>query len=290
MSKYTRPVCASLALALALVAGACSSADNKADSSALKSDSALNRDLALANHDSTAQPQLTDVPATGTTKAPATKTTSSTSSGTKTTTTKTPSTSTTASGNTVTKTPTTTGSAGGGGNVGTIAAGSTLSLVSNSKVCTNTNKVGDTFTGTVSEAVTGSNGAVIPAGATVTLRVTTLKRSENVNDKIVMEFAVQSISFGGRSYALDGSVASADVSRVRNQPKSKDVQKVVGGAVIGAIAGQVIGKNTKSTVIGAAAGAAAGAGAVAATSNYEGCVNSGATISVRTNSAMQVRV
>ena len=289
MSKYTRPIFASLALTFALVSGACSKADNKADTTALKSDSALNRDLALANHDTGAQPQLKDVPANGTAKAPVTKTSSSTSSGSKTTTTKTPSTTTTNSGNTVTKTPTSSGS-NGGGNVGTIAAGSTLSLVSNEKVCTNTNKVGDTFTGTVSEAVTGTNGAVIPAGATVTLRVTTLKRSENINDKIVMEFAVQSISFGGRSYALDGSVASADVSRVRNQPKSKDVQKVVGGAVLGAIAGQVIGKNTKSTVIGAAAGAAAGAGAVAATSNYEGCVNSGATISVHTNSAMQVRV
>jgi hypothetical protein len=42
--------------------------------------------------------------------------------------------------------------------------------------------------------------------------------------------------------------------------------------------------------IGAAAGAAAGAGAAAATSNYQGCINSGGRIVVKLNSAMQVRV
>ena len=47
-------------------------------------------------------------------------------------------------------------------------------------------------------AVTGSNGATIPAGATVNMTVTALKRSENANDKIVMEFAVNSVSFEGR--------------------------------------------------------------------------------------------
>jgi hypothetical protein len=85
-------------------------------------------------------------------------------------------------------------------------------------------------------------------------------------------------------------VANADVERVRNQPKAKDTQKVVGGAVIGAIAGQILGKSTKSTVIGAAAGAAAGAGAAAATANYEGCVPDGGAIAVNLTAPLQVRV
>jgi predicted acyltransferase (DUF342 family) len=174
--------------------------------------------------------------------------------------------------------------------VGTIASGTSLSLRSNARVCTNTYKVGQTFTASLASSVSGSNGATIPAGANVTLEVTQLKRSENVNDKIVMEFAVKSVSFGGRSYAVNGSVASADVERVRNQPQSKDVQKVATGAVIGAIAGQILGKNTKSTVVGAAAGAAAGAGAAAATANYEGCVPDGGSIVVNLSAPLQVRV
>jgi hypothetical protein len=163
-----------------------------------------------------------------------------------------------------------------------------MTLAANTQVCTNTHKVGDRFTASLTSPVTGSNGAVIPAGATVSLTVTRAKRSENVNDPIVMEFQVNSVSYGGRSYPLAASVASADVEKVRNQPKDKDVQKVVGGAVAGAIIGQVLGKNTKSTVIGAAAGGAAGAAAAAATANYEGCVQNGGTIRITLQDAVQV--
>ena len=296
MTKYIRRLRAPLALCVALAAAACTVKDNKSDTT-LAADSALNRDLQLANQDTSLQPQLRDVPATPAEPAPAASTPTprpSTSGRTttpaKTTTTKkpTPTTTTTASGNTVTRNPA--GSSSGGGAVGTIASGTSLSLRSNARVCTNTYKVGQTFTASLANAVSGSNGATIPAGANVTLEVTQLKRSENVNDKIVMEFAVKSVSFGGHSYAVNGNVASADVERVRNQPQSKDVQKVVGGAVIGAIAGQILGKNTKSTVVGAAAGAAAGAGAAAATANYEGCVPDGGNIVVNLGAPLQVRV
>jgi hypothetical protein len=254
--------------------------DKNASDTSLAADTSLNRDLALAGRDSAAQPSLTDVPAAGS-KAPATKTatkTSTKSTGTKSTPTK------TASGNTVTKgTGTSAGSS-----VGMIPAGTALNLRANTQVCTNTNKVGDRFTATLNESVVGSNGATIPAGAVVTLTVTQLKRSENVNDRIIMEFAVNNVEFRGKTYALDANVSSAAVDRVRNQPKSADVKKVIGGAAIGAIAGQVLGKNTKSTVIGAAAGAAAGAGAAAATANYEGCVRAGGNIVVTLTAPVQV--
>ena len=105
-----------------------------------------------------------------------------------------------------------------------------------------------------------------------------------------MEFAVRSVSFGGRTYQVNGDVASADVERVRNQPRDKDVQKVVGGAVLGAIAGQIMGKNTKSTVVGAAAGAAAGAGVAAGTANFEGCLPDGGNVTVTLNAPLQVKI
>jgi hypothetical protein len=299
MTNYIRRFRAPLALCVALAAAACTVKENKSDST-LAADSALNRDLQLANQDTSLQPQLRDVPATPAQPAPAASTPSSTpasrpttsrpttTTSRPTTTKPAPTTTTTASGNTVTRNPA--GTSSGGGAVGTIASGTSLNLRSNARVCTNTYKVGQTFTASLANAVSGSNGATIPAGANVTLEVTQLKRSENVNDKIVMEFAVKSVSFGGRTYAVNANVASADVQRVRNQPKDKDVQKVVGGAVIGAIAGQILGKNTKSTVVGAAAGAAAGAGAAAATANYEGCVPDGGAIVVNLSAPLQVRV
>jgi len=180
--------------------------------------------------------------------------------------------------------------AGTAARVGTIPAGATLNLASGSKICTNTNKVGERFAATVTDAVVGSNGAVIPAGATANVEVTELKRSENANDNVVMGFRVVSVSFGGHTYPVSATTSYAQVSKVKNQPKGKDVQKVVGGAAIGAIAGQILGRSTKATVIGGAVGAAAGAGAAAATANYEGCVNSGGRITATLNSSTQVNI
>ncbi len=265
------------ALSLALVLAACG--DSKPDDT-LAQDTSLNRDIQLANRDSGAQPALTDVPAG--TPAPATSARRATAPRT---TTRTPTTATTASGNTVTRTR-----AGSSARVGTIAAGSTLNLASGTKICTNTSRVGERFNATLTQSVSGSNGAVIPAGATATIEITELKRSENVNDNVVMGFRVVSVSFGGKTYPVSATTSYAQVNKVRNQPKSKDVQKVVGGAAIGAIAGQILGKSTKATVIGAAAGGAAGAGAAAATANYEGCVNSGGRITATLNSSTQVQI
>jgi hypothetical protein len=297
MVKYTRGS-ATLLLVASAVLGACSSGDKKGpDSAALGADSALNRDLALANHDTTVQPALKDVPAnapapTATTTRPRTpaRTPARTTPSTRPANPPPPTTKTTPSGNTVTTSPSGTApSTAGGGAVGTIPAGATLTTHSNSRICTNTNAVGDHVTATVENTVAGSNGAVIPAGATVNMTVTQLKRSENSNDPIVMEFAVNSVTFNGHTYPIEATVASAAVDRVKDQPQSKDVQKVAIGAVAGAIAGKIIGKSTKGAVIGGAAGAAAGAATAAATANYQGCISSGGSIVVKLTSAATVR-
>jgi hypothetical protein len=282
MVQYIPRSKASLVLAFALFAGACAKSDDTA-----AADSALNKDIQLANRDTAAQPALTDVPAaTATNPAPSTsapRTTTRTTTTPRTTTA--PRTTTTASGNTVTRT-----SSGSAARVGTIPAGATLNLVSGSKICTNSSRVGERFTATLTSPVAGSNGAVIPAGATATVEVTELKRSENANDNVVMGFRVVSVTYGGHTYPLSATTSYAQVNKVKNQPKSKDVQKVVGGAAIGAIAGQILGKSTKGTIIGAAAGGAAGAAAAAATANYEGCVNSGGRITATLNSSTQVNI
>ena len=283
MVQYIPRFSASLALSLALFAGACSKKDDTA-----AADSALNKDIQLANRDTSAQPALTDVPAgTAANPAPTTTTTKTTTTTTRTptTTTRKPTTSVTSSGNTVTRS-----SAGTAAKVGTIPAGATLNLAAGSKVCTNTNHIGDRFNATLTNAVVGSNRAVIPSGATAVIEVTDLKRSENANDNVVMGFRVVSVNFGGHTYPISATTSYADVSKVKNQPKGKDVQKVVGGAAIGAIAGQILGHSTKATVIGGAVGAAAGAGAAAATANYEGCVNSGSRITATLNSSTQVNI
>jgi len=297
-SRIATPVLFGVTLAL----GACKQGDKPED--ALAQDTSLAHDLQLANADTTAQPQLKDVPAT---VEPAENATSpkpkvsqrqtpsqiltpsrnprrvaTTPRSTPQPVEETPV--TTSNGNTVTE-----GSNGSERSLGTIASGSEISLYSGQRVCTNTYAVGDRFTASVAESVQGSNGVSIPAGATAVIEVTSLKRSENANDNITMEFVVRSIAFNGKTYPVNSTVTTAEVQKVRNGDASNDGKKVATGAIIGAIAGQIFGHKTKSTVIGAATGAAAGAVVAGATGKYDGCVPNGGRISLKLNQAMVVQ-
>lgn len=272
MVQYTGRFHTAIVIGALAIVAACGD-KNKQNDSALAADSALNRDLAMAGSDTAAQPALNDVPKTS---ATTTKTPTKTSSSKTTTSTTTKTTTPTSSGNTTTSGTT------GGGTAHTIPAGTSIALNANSKVCTNTNHVGDTWTAaTTSPTIVG--GARIPRGAMVTMKITQLKRSEHTGDNIVMAFDVVNIRWGGKVYPISGNLSNVAIARVRNEPKSADVKKVLGGAAIGAIAGQVLGKNTKSTVIGAAAGAAAGAGAAAMSRKYDACLPAGGTVRVTTS-------
>ena len=277
MSKYTRWAVTPLALAAILAVGACrDTGDDLAGDTA-----ALNRDLELANSDS-AQPQLSDVPATSSsggnvsrpsTSRPATRPSTPTTRP-----------STTPSGNRVSTSP-----SGSEGRVASIGAGTTIALSSGARVCTNTHKPGDKFTATVTNAVQGSNGAVIPAGATAVVQVTSVERSENANDPARIGLVVQSVRFNGKTYPIDASITSVATETQRESTKKDDAKKVIGGAIAGAVIGQILGKDTKSTVIGAATGAAAGTAVAMGTGDYAGCIPSGGNITVKLNSAAQIQ-
>ena len=281
MSKYIRWAVTPLALAAVLSVGAC-----RDDGDDLAGDTAaLNRDLELANSD-TSQPQLSDVPSTsssgGTVSRPST---SRPSTSRPSTTAPRPSTpSTTPSGNRVETAP-----SGSEGRVASIGAGTSISLTSGARVCTNTHKPGDRFTATVANAVQGSNGAVIPAGATAVVQVTSVERSENANDPARIGLVVQSVRFGGKTYPIDATITNVATETARESTKGDDAKKVIGGAIAGAVIGQILGKDTKSTVIGAATGAAAGTAIAMGTGDYAGCIPAGGNITVRLNSAAQIQ-
>ncbi len=165
-----------------------------------------------------------------------------------------------------------------------IAAGTTITLRSDARVCGSSHKAGDRVTGTVS-AVAGSGDATIPVGSQASLSVVGTPRAG-----APMEFTLNSISINGQTYPVAGTAVASRVDRVRVGSTSKDAQKVVGGAAIGAVAGQILGKNTKSTVIGAAVGAAAGAAAAKAGSREDVCVPVGAPIQLTLRDPLPLRV
>ncbi|MEO6208675.1 MAG: hypothetical protein ABIQ10_00995 [Gemmatimonadaceae bacterium] len=275
-----------IALTSALVLGAC----KKSDSAQLAQDStAYARDLAMANRDSAAQPQLNDAPpapAAAPAPAPAPappRKTPTPSTGTRVPPAA-PAPTTTASGNTVVR-----GTKGSEAKVGSIASGTTLDMTSTERVCTNTNHEGDKFTATLNQSYAGSNGVSIPSGAKAVIVVTQLKQSGKTGEPIQMTFDVTNLTWGEKSYPIDATIDHVDVDKVRNASTTSDVAKVGGGAIIGGIIGQIIGHNTKGVVIGAATGAAAGTAVAMGTAGYDGCVPVGGNIKVHLNAPAEIQ-
>lgn len=171
-----------------------------------------------------------------------------------------------------------------------IAGGTGFALTSGSKVCS-TSLPGDKFVATVNSAVTGSNGAVIPAGSTVVLEVASANQGSNA-DGAQLTFRVRAIVVGDKTLsAADASVtpeASLVKSKVEGADPNADKKKVIGGAIAGAILGQMVGHNTKGTVIGAAAGAAAGAAVAKSGEKWEACLPAGSPLRLTLNSALTI--
>jgi outer membrane biosynthesis protein TonB len=281
MQQYIRPSRTLLALLCATTVAA--TACEKKSDTALTTDTALGRDLAMAARDSTVQPQLKDVPAP---PPPAEEPKPAATRPKPRPVKPTPKPAVEAPAPAPTPAPAKPAEVASG----TVAAGTTLSFTNNSKVCTNTNHVGDKFTADLAESVPASNGVSIPAGAVGTFEITEAKTAKNSNDQTYLKVRLISVQYGGRTYPVESTLQTASTTRVRGASKSTDAKKVAGGAIIGAIAGQIIGKDTKGTVIGAAAGAAAGTAAAAATADFETCLNGGGSVVVRLDSPATVRM
>lgn len=178
-----------------------------------------------------------------------------------------------------------------GAKMGVIASGTSFALQTTQRVCTPTAKAGDKFTATVTDAIPGSNGASIPAGAVATVEIVDARPGINNADSVKMTFRVTSISYSGQTYAVDGGdVVQAQVDRVRRQSTGTQAKKVATGAAIGAVVGRILGHNTKSTVIGGAVGAAGGAAVAAGTADYDGCVASDSRLAVKLSQPLKIRV
>ncbi len=293
--------------AIALVAiatAACS--DSRAKEDPLAQDTSLSRDLALANQDTTAKPQLQDIPVVTTptpvqnepapAAAPVQRRVAASPPAPRTTPRRTtpapepkpveqPMARVTESGNTERVTE-----RGSEKAVGVVSTGSEMTLAANQRVCTNTNSIGDKFTAELSQPVMGANGTVIPVGATATVSISSLEKSRKTGDNISIGLRVESITFGGKTYQVVSETTYAEIDRVRAQSRGDDVRKVATGAAIGAVLGQILGGRTRSTVIGAATGAAAGAVVANRNADYDGCVPSGGKITIRLTEPLTIQL
>jgi hypothetical protein len=160
---------------------------------------------------------------------------------------------------------------------GIIGSGTRVGMTTNGKVCTTNLLVGDKFSATVTSGTAGTNGAYIPAGATVVLEVASVDRADPIEASRI-EFRVRAIDVNGEAIPVTGDVATLGSMDKVQSSSGNDRNKVIGGAVVGAVLGRIFGGSTKATVIGGAAGAAAGAVAAKSSQTTDACLPEGSPL------------
>jgi hypothetical protein len=171
-----------------------------------------------------------------------------------------------------------------------VPSGTTLALVMNQELSTQSTSAGQGFTARLADAVYAADGTtLIPAGATVRGRVTDSRPSERAGQQASITLAFETVSFEGRNYPINATVVDVPVRRVTRDSKTEQAAKIGAGAAAGAVLGQVIGKNTRSTVAGAAVGAAAGTAVAMGTADVDAVIPSGARVVIRLDSPVNVQ-
>lgn len=172
----------------------------------------------------------------------------------------------------------------------TLASGTEVQATTERTISSRHDKAGETFTATVTTAVTdGRDRVVIPAGSILTLTITELQPA---NDKSKADgritVAVTSLSVDGTSYPVSGEITSMVHTLKGRGVGATEVEKTAAGAAIGGIAGRIIGGDSKGTIIGAVVGGAAGAAVAVETANRDVVVTAGTPIVVTLTSPLHV--
>jgi glycine zipper 2TM protein len=164
----------------------------------------------------------------------------------------------------------------------TLSAGARFDVAANDTISSRTSKIGETFTAHVIEDVKNAAGqVVIPAGATISGKITEVKPAPNPRTPGTLTLDVTSVTVGGNTYPLDAHVDSLETVHKGRGVTTGDAAKVGAGAAAGAILGRVIGGNSKGTVIGGVVGGIAGAGVATTTKDSDIVLPAGAHIIVR---------
>ena len=161
-----------------------------------------------------------------------------------------------------------TGAARGQGAVRMVPSGTVLTLKSNARVCTDTYHPGDTFTGTVTDTVTGTDGGVVPAGALANFQVTELTPAPDASRGRRIGIALDSLAIDGVRYPASAHITSIVTRKVRSMPPGQTAVAPIGvGAETADILGVILSHSDRSTVIGARQ-ATGDAGAATATTDF----------------------
>jgi hypothetical protein len=117
------------------------------------------------------------------------------------------------------------------------------------------NHVGQTFAGSLDDAVTVNGSPAIPRGADVLVKLVNAKESGTFTGRSELTLSLVSVKVNGRVVDVNTETVSRESEARGKDTATRAAGVGVAGAVVGAIAG-----GGKGAAVGAAAGGAAGAG------------------------------
>ena len=161
----------------------------------------------------------------------------------------------------------------------------------NQALSTETNKVGDRFTLTVSNDVRAQNGdVVVPAGAIVHGRIAALRDSDDPTQHALIQLQFDRLSFGGRSYDFNANVQSVAAVEQRN-PKTGEILKRAGvGAAVGAAIGAIVsGAELDAMIKGGLIGAVAGTVISMGLGDVDHVIPAGTDMTIRATQTVALR-
>jgi hypothetical protein len=137
----------------------------------------------------------------------------------------------------------------------TVPSGTRISVRLTDPLSSETNKVGDTFRGTLDNAITVEDKVVVPRDASVQGRVIAVQPSTHFTGNSLLTVEMTALDVNGKTY----DIATNQWDRKGSGRGKRTAATVGGGAALGAIIGGIAGGG-KGAAIGAGAGAAAGTG------------------------------
>ena len=138
-----------------------------------------------------------------------------------------------------------------------VPAGTPITVALQSTISTKTSNVGDRFTAIVSAPVESQGKVAIPSGAVVNGRVIVAEQPGKVKGRGQLQFAFDTVKYGGHSYDLGSRSAMFESRSGADEDAAMIGGGAVGGGIIGGIIGDGKGDAAKGAVIGGAAGTVA---------------------------------
>jgi hypothetical protein len=165
-----------------------------------------------------------------------------------------------------------------------VPAGTTFTIAVTTALTSETAQPGDSWTGTVKDAVIVGSEVPIPAGAKVNGVIRGVLPAER-GSRAFLVLSVRSVEVDGKEFDVS---ADAD-SIIAGSTRTRNVGTVAGSAAAGALIGRAIGGGGKGALIGGLLGGAAATGVVANTKGYQATVKEGAEIQVKVTRTATIR-